>query len=251
MRLLRILQRSHWNNAIGNGVSPTSSPFLLSYQTLPAHVRLMRRLESKTAVASENKLPSGEFEDLGTLVASGWKNEQPSIPGVKANAELQANARQGRYGLKLMARPTSTDEIPTGLSQSPIVVTSPPLSIHSGQAVKITGWTQLTQPVIGSVEGATIQDSVMGKNGAIRVKVATGWQKFEMLRVVPESQELTVTISLHGFGDLAVDDLRITTIELPDDVPESEPAPPLKPARFSPLDNLDIRRFNPIPRRKP
>jgi hypothetical protein len=252
MQLTRMLQRAHWENAVKKLPSPVLSPYALSFQTLPAHWRLMRGVTEKSLAAAPNKLPSGEFEDLDTLIAAGWRHEQRAIPGVQSAAELHPSARQGQYSLRLAAQPAAGEQPPAVLNKNPVTVVSPPLSVHAGQVVRISGWVKLTQPVLGSLDGATIHDSLLDKTGAWRVKTARDWQRFELLRVVPESQELTVTIALHGLGELAIDDLQIVAVTPPAEVAESPSpnAPAVKPAKFSPLDALDLRRLNPLPRRK-
>ncbi|MEK6259454.1 MAG: hypothetical protein AABP62_12625 [Planctomycetota bacterium] len=252
MQLARMLQRAHWENAVKKLPSPVVSPHALSFQTLPAHWRLMRGMPERSLVAAPNKLPSGEFEDLDTLIAAGWRHEQRAIPGVQSAAELHPSAKQGQYSLRLAAQSTADEQPPVSLNKIPVTVVSPPLSVHAGQVVRISGWVKLPQAVLGSLDGATIHDSLLGKTGAWQVKAARDWQRFELLRVVPESQDLTVTISLHGLGELAIDDLQIVAFAPPAEVAESpspsEPA--VKPAKFSPLDVLDLRRLNPLPKRK-
>ena len=252
MQLARMLQRAHWENAIKKLPSPVVSPYALSFQTLPAHWKLMRGVSERSMAAAANKLPSGEFEDLDTLIAAGWRHEQRAISGVQSAAELHPSAKQGQYSLRLAAQPAAGEQPPLSLNKIPVTVVSPPLSVHAGQIVRISGWVKLTQAVLGSLDGATIHDSLLGKSGTWRVKVARDWQRFELLRVVPESQELTVTISLHGLGELAIDDLQIVAFVPATEVAESpspgEPA--VKPAKFSPLDALDLRRLNPLPKRK-
>ena len=252
MQLARILQRMHWEHAIKRLPSPVVSPYALCFQTLPAHWRLMRGVSERSVAGAANKLPSGEFEDLDTLIAAGWRHEQRAIAGVQSAAELHPSAKQGQFSLRLAAQPAAGEQPPLSLNKIPVTAVSPPLTVHAGQVVRISGWVKLPQVVLGSLDGATIHDSLLGKTGAWRVKVARDWQRFELLRVVPESQELTVTISLHGLGELAIDDLQIAAFVPPAEVAESPSSsePAVKPAKFSPLDALDLRRLNPLPKRK-
>jgi len=252
MQLTRMLQRVHWEHAVKKLPTPVVSPYALSFQTLPAHWRLMRGVPERSAAAASNKLPSGEFEDLDTLIAAGWRHEQRAIPGVQSAAELHPSAKQGQYSLRLAAQPAAGEQPPASLHKTPVTVVSPPLTVHAGQVVRISGWVKLPQAVLGSLDGATVHDSLLGKTGAWRVKAARDWQRFELLRVVPESQDLTVTISLHGLGELAIDDLQVVAFVPATEVAESpSPSEPtVKPAKFSPLDALDLRRLNPLPKRK-
>ena len=96
--------------------------------------------------------------------------------------------------------------------------------------------------------GKLIYDSLLGKSGALRLKGAQDWKRFELIRPVPESQEVTLSISLQGFGELLVDDVRIAVFELRPDAPTT-PAnrSAVEPVRFSPLD---VRRLNPLQKKK-
>ena len=120
--------------------------------------------------------------------------------------------------------------------------------MHAGQYVRVTGWAKIPTPIIGNIEGALIYDSLLGKSGAVRLKAVQDWQRFELLRPVPETQEMTMTISLQGFGELLIDDLRITAFELgPNQSLPSTNRSAIEPAKYSPLD---LRRLNPLQKRR-
>ena len=197
----------------------------------------------------ENLLPSGEFEDLGTLVAEHWQHEQAMQDTVESMAGLLPSTKQGKLCLRLSAVPVAGTSAPTAISMAPVTVVSPGVTVQTGQVVRITGWAKVPVTISGSVDGALIYDSLLGKSGAIRLKLPQDWQRFELVRPIPESQELTISLSLQGLGELWIDDLKVTAFE---PGPETAPSSPLKsaiePARFSPLD---MRRLNPLQRRKP
>ena len=245
MQFVRLLQRTHWEHAVHRLTSPTTSPWATSFQSLPEHWRLMRRLDKLGNLdAMENQLPSGEFEDIGTLVAEHWQHEQSMQDTIESSAGLFHVAKQGRYCMKLSASPVGGQSIPSVIPQAPVTVVSPGISVAAGQVVRITGWAKIPSPFVGSLDGALIYDSLLGKSGAIRLKGVQDWQRFELIRPVPESQDLTVSLSLHGLGELLVDDLRIAVFEPgPDVIPSSPTKSAIEPARFSPLD---VRRLNPL-----
>ena len=245
----RFLQRNHWEHAIRTLPNVTTSPWAVSFQSLPEHWSLMRRLEKLGSLdAMENLLPSGEFEDLGTLVAEHWKHQQTMLETVQSSAELYQVAKQGKFSLRLSANPIAGETIPNSISNPPVTVVSPGVSVHAGQYVRVTGWAKIPAPIIGSLDGALIYDSLLGKSGAVRLKAVQDWQRFELLRPVPETQEMTVTISLQGLGELLVDDLRITAFELGPNQPlPSTNKSAVEPAKYSPLD---LRRLNPLQKRR-
>ncbi|MBS0203837.1 MAG: hypothetical protein JSS49_13110 [Planctomycetes bacterium] len=249
LRYVRILQRAHWDHAVARLPTPVSSSYALCFQTLPAHWRLIKGVEKLGKSSEPNKLPSGDFEDVDTLIAAGWKHDQHPTANVQSSAELHPVARQGKSSLRLAAEPTIKEPHTFQFQFPPVAVTSPPVSVHAGQLVKITGWVKTPYPIVRSLDGAMIYDSLLGKTGALRIVNSPDWQRFEMWRVVPESQPVTVTTELHGLGELLLDDLRITAVTLPHEVAEAPRHidPEVKPSRFSPLD---IRRLNPLRDRK-
>ena len=245
----RLLQRAHWDHAVQRLSSPTTSPWAISFQSLPEHWRLMRRLEQLGNLdALENQLPSGEFEDIGTMIAEHWQHEQSMLDTVESSASLYHVAKQGKFSLKLSAIPIANEPVPSILTKSPVTVVSPGIRVQAGQFVRITGWAKIPAPLVGSLDGALIYDSLLGKSGALRLKGAQDWKRFELIRPVPESQEVTLSLSLQGFGELLVDDVRIAVFELSPDAPTT-PAnrSAVEPVRFSPLD---VRRLNPLQKKK-
>ena len=246
----RLLQRAHWDHAVQRLSSPTTSPWAVSFQSLPDHWRLIRRLEKLGNLdAMENLLPSGEFEDIGTLVAEHWQHEQAMLETVESSASLHHVAKQGKFSLRLSAIPVAGQPVPSVVSKPPVTVASPGISVQAGQVVRITGWAKIPSTLVGSIDGALIYDSLLGKSGAIRLKASQDWKRFELIRPVPESQEITISVSLQGLGELLVDDLRIAAFEMgPDLVPSTPEKSTVEPARFSPLD---MRRLNPLQKRKP
>ena len=246
MQLARVLQRAHWEHAVAKLSSPLVSPFALSFQTLPAHWRLMRSLE-KVGKTTHNQLPSGEFEDLDTLIAAGWKHQQRAIDDVQSVAELVPAAKQGKYSLRLASEPTVQEPVLFQFHTPPVSVTSPPLTVHAGTLVKITGWVKTTYPIQRSVDGAIIYDNLLGKTGALRITHAPEWRQFELWRIVPETGTFTLHAEMHGLGEVLLDDIRVTTVAMPAEVAEATGSAEsdVKPARFSPLAPFDLRRLSP------
>lgn len=250
MQLARLLQRAHWDFANRRMASSTSNPCGVSFQSLPEYWRTTRQIESLGCVDSlPNLLPSGEFEDVSTMLAEHWKNEQAMTDSVESGADLYRVAKQGSYSLRLSASPMDGTKIPAIMTKAPVTMVSPPISVRAGQVVRITGWAKVPADLLGCIDGAMIYDSLLGKPGAVRLKGTQDWKRFELIRPVHESQDITVTLSLNGLGELLIDDLRVTTID-----PGEQPTPPptnqspVTPTKYSTLEN--IRRLNPLQRRQ-
>lgn len=107
LRPLRILMRAHWEQAIRTLDAPSSSPFAVSFYTLPRHWELHRELKGTTLGA--NALRDGDFEavvkrpefipvargvhapkDIGAPVTSlaGWTVQQQTLDAVELDSRL-------------------------------------------------------------------------------------------------------------------------------------------------------------------
>jgi hypothetical protein len=90
LRPLRILMRSHWDQAVNTLDLPSASPYAVSFYTLPKHWALARQLRG--TVPGPNALPSGDFDVVlakkegGTLTSNS--NEPPLAKAVKVEPKV-------------------------------------------------------------------------------------------------------------------------------------------------------------------
>ena len=230
MQLLRILQRAHWFDAIRHQTAPVSGPHTLCFQTLPDHWQMVASLGRSSFRSQSNLLRSGNFEDFDTLVVEGWKHMQSRQDGLDAMAELSpAAARSSRYGLRLVAAPTTGSEPPVAVEKSPVAVVTPPIAVQAGQLVHISGWMRIAAPIAGNADGLMVFDNLAGPAAALRFHERQGWQQFTLVREVHASGDLRVSFVLSGMGDVHLDDLAIVAHELPLET-GSAPAGPVRPA---------------------
>ncbi len=210
MQMLRILQRSQWNEATRKFASAMTSPYTISYSTLPDHWRMIEQIGRSAKNIESNLLRSGDFEDIDTMVVEHWKHEQNAIDGTQAIAELYPkDKKSGDFSLRLLAAPLNRNQIPDNVEGPLVRVTTPPLAVRSDQIVHITGWIKVTTSITGNQQGATIQDSIMGPGGALHWNAQSDWQKIDLIREVPQSENLILTLSLNGLGSILFDDLRV------------------------------------------
>lgn len=80
LRPMRIVMRDHWHQAVQGLDTPTSSPFAVSYFTLPQHWELAREVGSSLPAAT--RLPLGNFELAGGVPSGGVPIER--LPGWSA-----------------------------------------------------------------------------------------------------------------------------------------------------------------------
>ncbi|WP_339729671.1 hypothetical protein [uncultured Gimesia sp.] len=210
MQMLRILQRSQWREATRTLSSAITSPYTISYSTLPDHWEMISKIGRSGKNIEANLLRSGDFEDIDTWVVEGWKHEQNAIEGTQTIAELYPHDKKsGDFSLRLLAAPLSRKQMPVHIEGPLVKVTTPPLAVHSGQIVHVTGWVKVSSPITGNPQGATLQDSIMGPGGALHWNAQSGWQKIDLIREVPQTDNLILTLSLNGMGSILFDDLRV------------------------------------------
>lgn len=206
---LRILQRSHWDAAVDHLSSPVSSPYTLCFQTLPEHWKLMSSFGTSRELGSRNLLPSGEFEDLDTMIAEKWQNVHRAPEILQTSAALFPTGRKKGFALRLECRPHPGVTSVLALEEAPVTVTTPPVPVRVGQILHISGWVKLSEPVTSSRDGVLIYDSILGRSTGLRIYSAEQWTRFELLRIVPASGDFTLSMSLTGLGEVLLDDLQV------------------------------------------
>ena len=250
MQMARILQRAHWEDAVSGLPSPVSSPLATSFQSLPAQARLAMQLANEQASAGKNLLPSGNFEDAHAQSAVGWKHAQDPQDGVQASAELYPEARSGKYCLRLLAANGLQASRSALGGREFVSYSTPPITVHAGHALRIAGWIKIPAELQSSQDGALIYDSLLGRGLALRFRETTDWQRWELVREVSESQDITVTLALTGLGEVRLDDLEVTLHPLPDVSPAAARGNATRPRPAVGLKRWpDLRRLNPLPSR--
>ncbi len=253
LQALRILQKAHWETATQRLASPVGSPHTLCFQTLPDHWRLLAKLGKSATRASDNLLPSGDFEvlDFPTLTRSGWQCLTNEPAGIRAAPQvLTASGRAGRC-LRLVAAPETNTDPPSVVETPPITIVSPAVPVRAGQVLHVSGWVRVGSAIAGSVDGVTLRDNLTGMTGAWHWHERREWQRVEMLREAYQDGDFSLTIALHGLGDVQFDDLQIIAHNVPETASLASKLDPAtdKPARQGRFEFLQhLPRF---PQRTP
>ena len=232
MQLVRVLQYAHWNEAVTQGeYGPISSPYTVCFQTLPEHLRLIRRLGQTADNPQDNLLPSGDFESRKGTIAAGWSQSQHSIEGVRAEAELYPSPHKGKMALQLIAIPATGIDAPEVFSKPPVSVSSPAMPVRRGQILHVSGWIKVIAPPSRSLDAITVHDN-LDKGGlgwtlnALRFTEKIGWQRFQFLREVRADGPYLLTFTLHGFGEVMFDDIQVIPHQMKTIRASSDPDPP-------------------------
>jgi len=228
LRPMRILMRAQWEEAIRQLDSPVSTPYVVSFFTLPRHWEFME--EVRRSVPTANVLPGGDFEIIPERVQDSWKPEEPSLdqvdmlakrvaeievpPSPKKDKDDQPRAttelpREGKQCLMLQIRPKNVLTPPHALERTLLAMTSTVVRLKPGTLVQISGWIRIPEAIKASADGALMYDTAGGEPLAIRLVEATPWRKFTLYRRVPPSGEVQVTLALTGLGRVYFDDVRI------------------------------------------
>lgn len=101
LRPLRIIARDHWKQAIETLDAPSSSPFAVSFYSLPQHWQLAQIV--RTSRPAGNALPHGGFElsepadKKGAAIVSlpGWKVRSTTLDGLVPFAKLMTTDTPG------------------------------------------------------------------------------------------------------------------------------------------------------------
>jgi hypothetical protein len=115
LRPLRVLMRAYWERATKSLDYPASSPYTVSFYTLPKHWELARRF--RTAKIGASALNSGDFEGgpRGSTVVSdlpGWTVQEVALDDVVMRATIESSV-----GVK-------EERLPPPPSKNPYLATS-------------------------------------------------------------------------------------------------------------------------------
>ncbi len=239
LRPARILQRALWEKATRGIDLPVSSPYAVSFYTLPRHMKLMDQVKKTTPAA--NALSGGDFEMVPGRSLEAWVPQEVSLDDVeliaqrvteipfkapkltkaekaKAAAEKKkieapppAKAHEGKLCLKLEIRPKDRKlPPPQALERTFLALNSPVVHLPPGSLVRVSFAVLIPEPITASLDGAMVYDSAGGEPLAVRMTGPLGaWTKYTLYRRVPASGTINVTLALTGVGAAYFDDVRI------------------------------------------
>jgi hypothetical protein len=225
LRAPRILMRSQWEKATKDLDFVVTSPYAVSYFTLPKHLEMMEQV--KALYPSPNVLPGGDFESVPADPALAWKIEEPTIDPVKMTpmrvkeittglvakpGKVPTTAekpKEGEQCAMLLIEPQDKALAPLVLERSVLSISSPLVKLPPGTFVRVSGWVRIPAAITASVDGALFYDTAGGEPLAIRLTDPTPWKKLTLYRKVPASGQIGVTLAMTGLGVVYFDDVRI------------------------------------------
>mgnify|MGYP001193015947 FL=1 len=187
---------------------PQASPFATTFASLPEHWRFMRTVE--TSQFGPNLIAGGEFESAETLSEDGWTQILDTNHELGLNATLSAqDPHRGERALHLQVKPRDDQTLPAALDPMLAALVSRPIPVKEGDLLRIRFWLRVPAPIQGSIEGATVFDSIGGTRLAIWQSEPLEWKQYTLYRRVTHLDQFTLSIGLTGIGDVYLDDLVI------------------------------------------
>jgi hypothetical protein len=215
LRAVRILEHAHWQDAVNTCThqsnalrltAPNSSPYAVSFATLPQHWQLMREVQANQFGA--NLIAGGDFESAETLAEDGWNQVTDADESLELKATLSAqDPHRGERSLHLQVQPKEGRELPASLDPMLAALVSKPIPVKAGDVLRIRFWLRIPSDVQGSAEGAIVYDSVGGAALAVTHAKPLEWKQYTLYRHATRPDTMTITIGLTGVGDIYVDDL--------------------------------------------
>lgn len=228
MQLLRILQRQHWEATVETIPQVTTSPYTTSFQQLPHHWRLVKRIGRRDEYAIQSRLASGDFEDVNGMVRDGWQHMQVDVEDIRSTAELYPESppdSDGEYCLRLVSSVADPMHPPALISHKTVQVSTPPVDVNTGDIVYVTGWVRVRFPSPDRLDHAVIYDSIQHSSGELRFDGNPNWHRFELLRLADRDEPFQVHFALEGLGEMQIDDVQVVTLQ-PRSPADPESAPP-------------------------
>ncbi len=195
--------------------TPVSSPYAVSFYTLPRHYKFMEEVRACTAAA--NVLPGGDFEAAPGGWPEAWLEQKVALAsdGVELSADRVAEQpKEGKQCLRLRIKPKDPLHAPAALERTFLAVHTPAVRLPPGSLVRISGWVRLPGSIAASTDGALVYDSAGGEPLAVRLTGAQAkWKQFTLYRKVPSTGTINVTMALTGIGTVYFDDVKIEPLQ--------------------------------------
>lgn len=166
---------------------------------------------------SLNLLDGGGCDEMSAMVRAGW---QTSVDQNRAAAQVAITGDQPRAGqgcLQITAAWSESAGEQITDDQAIVWTSAPPVTIGTGQVVRIDGWVKFDRSLDRSGENAgqlVIFDSLTGPALGLRWTQTTAgmWQPFTIYRAASDSTELTLSFALTGPGTAHIDEVSIAPI---------------------------------------
>jgi hypothetical protein len=154
---------------------------------------------------------------IDDLAGNGWRHFVQPLPEITTSVEIsKASPAAGAGCLRIIAGAKDRSAAPVVVETPPAWVTTPPLSAPPGRLLEISAQVRVEKPILGSVDGLMVFDSLGGPALAERVGPTKSWRRLVLYRIVPADggdEPFTVTFALTGLGAAEIDEVSIRPLE--------------------------------------
>ena len=244
-RGLRLVGRTLWQEATRHDLHPGMTPVSVSFATLPLYLMAYQRTSGATL--AQNRLTGGNME-MQSLRQAGWEPMAHIVEGGSVSTRMEivpTAARSGQTGLRLVVAPTDASDKPKQLETVPLWVSTPAMPVRMGEMICVNGWIRIPHPLESTVDGLMIFDSLGGEELALRfLRREREWREFVFYRIVPEDGNYYIFFALGGFGEVHLDDIRVSSVQFDTQVPV-QPTQPSQPGTVPYWQQLNPFRYLP------
>ena len=211
-------ERLTWERGVqgtGSMLSLMASPLSISDATLAEQWRFTEAVAA--AVPGPELLAGGAMERVDDLAGGGWRHFAQEQSEIRTAVEIsRVKPFAGGGCLRLEARAAEADAPPIVVETPPVWITTPPLAVPVGKLLEISARVWVPKPILGSVDGLLVFDSLGGPALAERVGATRDWTRLAVYRIVPPDavgEPLTVTFAVTGLGEALIDDVSVRVLE--------------------------------------
>jgi hypothetical protein len=209
---MRQLMRNHWDYTVKGLDSPVSSPFAVSYFSLPQHWKWLEAL--KTQQLTGNLLHDGDCETQPGATPTGWTIKRDTLDEVQlGEGRVAIEPHDGKQCWRMVIAPKDPVFAPEALERTYLVITTPNINLPANTMVRLSGWYRIPTALKASADGLLVYDSAGGEALGLRLYSAPSWKQFTLYRKVPSSGQINLSLALTGIGTIYFDDLKVEALQ--------------------------------------
>lgn len=215
-REIRLSERQCWLSATADELCRPVLPVSISFKTLPAYMEMSKKIKDRTVKLQQpNLITEGDMENPTRLLSCGkWTPLSPQVnEAIDSTAKIiEGCGFQGKNGFRFLNTAKAGMTAPTVMEEEAKL-----LQVHfpvkTGQLICIQGKIKIPNKIENTVDGFFIYEDHGGKMLGLHFCDATDWRPFAFYRCAAFNGEMTLHFSLHGYGQVWLDDLSANIVK--------------------------------------
>jgi hypothetical protein len=173
-----------------------------------------------------NRLTSGSLDEANMIGANRWTfGRRMTTRALSEVTHIQRGSYLGPGALRAQVTPLADDDLPGGYEGTVIQISSPPVRVAGGKAIRIDAMVQ-TVGFGGPHQGVLVYDSIGGQESGVLVRGRSDWTPVRLYRQTIDETPVSVMFELIGAGEATIDEVRLSLWE-PEKIPPQLPFTPL------------------------